>query len=126
MRFPEELRYHAGHAWARVEGDVATVGVTDHAQKELGDVVYLELPKIGRKLRMGEVFGSIESSKSVSELVSPVAGEILEVNSRLEDSPELVNDDPYGEAWMLRVRLDPDFTLGELLDAEAYKNRVSE
>ncbi|MBI5444164.1 MAG: glycine cleavage system protein GcvH, partial [Deltaproteobacteria bacterium] len=108
MRFPEDLRYHTGHGWARLEGEVATVGITDHAQKELGDVVFLELPKPGRKIRVGDVFGSIESSKSVSELVSPVSGEIVEVNAALEDSPELVNDDPYGEAWMIRVRLDPD------------------
>jgi glycine cleavage system H protein len=100
---------------------VATVGITDHAQKELGDVVYLELPKEGRKVRLGEVFGSIESSKSISELVSPVTGEIIEVNSGLEDTPELVNDDPYGEAWMIRVRLEPGFDAGELLDAPTYQ-----
>lgn len=125
MRFPDELRYHPGHAWARAEAGVATVGISDHAQKELGDVVYLELPDVGRKLKVGEVFGSIESSKSVSELISPVAGEVVEINARLENSPELINDDPYGEGWMIRVRLDSPFEAAALMDAAAYKSGIS-
>ncbi|MHB8765520.1 MAG: glycine cleavage system protein GcvH [Deferrisomatales bacterium] len=120
MRLPDDLRYHPEHAWARIEAGEAVVGITDFAQAELGDVVYVELPKPGRRLAFGEVFGSVESSKSVSELFSPVEGEVVEVNAELEDSPERINDDPYGEGWMIRVRLSPGFDPSRLLDAGAY------
>jgi glycine cleavage system H protein len=125
MRFPEDLLYHPEHTWTRIEGGEATVGITDHAQKELGDVVFVELPKVGRKLRPGDGFGSVESSKSVSELFSPVAGEVLAVNDALEDSPEVINDDPYGNGWMIRVKLDPGFDASALLTAVAYAKQVS-
>jgi len=124
MHLPKDLSYHEEHTWARLGEDAATVGVTDHAQKELGDIVYLELPEVGRRVAVGEVFGSVESSKSVSELISPVAGEVIAVNAALEDSPERINDDPYGEGWMLRVRLDPGFDPSRLLDAVAYAAQV--
>ncbi|MDW7710855.1 MAG: glycine cleavage system protein GcvH [Deferrisomatales bacterium] len=124
MRVPEDLRYHPEHTWVRVQGGEATVGITDHAQKELGDIVFLELPGVGRHLSPGEVFGSVESAKSVSELYSPVAGEVVEVNAQLEDSPERINDDPYGEGWMLRVRLAPGFDVSGLLSPEAYVAHV--
>jgi glycine cleavage system H protein len=126
MRLPEDLRYHPEHTWARIEGDVATVGITDHAQSELGEIVYLEVPQTGRHLDFGEVFGSVESSKSISELYSPVAGEVVEVNSALEDSPERMNDDPYGEGWILRVRLAAGFDASRLLDASTYGVHVGE
>ncbi len=124
MHLPDELLYHPEHTWARIEGDTATVGITDFAQKELGDVVYVELPEPGRTLGFGEVFGTVESSKSVSDLYSPVSGEVLEVNTELEDAPERINDDPYGEGWMIRVRLAPDFDRTQLLSAEAYRSRI--
>lgn len=121
MKVPAELLYHAGHTWARIEGDRATVGVTDFAQGELGDVVFVELPRVGQALAAGEVFGSVESSKSVSELFSPVAGEVIEVNPALEDAPERINDDPYGDGWMVRIRVAPDFDPGALLAAASYQ-----
>lgn len=124
MQLPSDLLYHPEHTWARIEGEVATVGITDFAQKELGDVVYVELPETGRTLAVGEVFGTVESTKSVSELYSPVAGEVVEVNAELEDAPERINEDPYGAGWMIRVRLAPDFDRSALLDAEAYRARV--
>lgn len=125
MRFPDELLYHPEHAWALLQGEAAMVGITDHAQSELGEIVYVELPEPGRVLSVGEVFGSVESSKSISELISPVAGEVVEANGALEDSPEMINDDPYGDGWMIRVRLNPDFDRSGLLDATAYSSRVS-
>lgn len=121
MRFPEDLYYHPAHTWARIEGATATVGITDHAQKELGDIVFVELPKPGKAIAEGVVFGSVESAKSVSELVSPVKGDILEANASLDDSPEGINADPYGAGWMIRVKLDTGFAPGKLLDAEGYQ-----
>ncbi|MBI5017429.1 MAG: glycine cleavage system protein GcvH [Deltaproteobacteria bacterium] len=126
MYFPDNLLYHPEHTWVRVEGDRATVGITDHAQKALGDVVFVELPKVGRRLTSGGGFGSVESTKSVSELFSPVAGEVVEVNASLEDAPEAINDDPYGAGWMIAVRLESEFDASGLLEAEAYRVRVSE
>ena len=124
MKFPVELHYHPEHTWARVEGTTATVGITDFAQDELGDVVFVELPEVGRAVGVGEVFGSVESSKSVSELFSPVAGEVVEVNEMLEDSPEMINDDPYGEGWVMRVRVAEGLGRGELLDADGYAKMI--
>ncbi len=124
MKIHADLSYHPEHTWARIEGDLATVGITDFAQGELGDVVFVELPRAGRRLAAGEVFGSVESSKSVSELISPVAGEVVAVNAELEDAPERINDDPYGAGWMIRVRLTPGFDPGSLLAAADYEGRV--
>ena len=126
MNVPKELRYHPEHTWARLEDGVATVGITDHAQKELGDIVFLELPEEGRELSEGEVFGTVESSKSVSELYAPVGGEVEAVNRGVEDAPERINDDPYGGGWLIRVRLSPGFDPSGLLDAAAYEEHVGE
>lgn len=120
MKAPDGLLYHPEHTWTKIEGGSAIVGITDFAQKELGDVVYVELPDVGTMVRTGSVFGSVESSKSVSELFSPVEGEVAEVNAVLEESPEKVNDDPYGEGWIIRVRLEGAPDMGVLLDAGGY------
>ena len=124
MQFPESLRYHPEHAWARIEGDAAVVGITDFAQDELGDVVFVELPEVGQLVTYGEVFGSVESSKSVSELFSPVAGTVLEVNSELEDAPEKINDDPYGAGWVMKVQLAAGFDPSQLLNSPTYAAQV--
>ena len=117
--YPSDLKYTNDHEWVRVEGDQAHVGITDYAQKQLGDVVYLELPDVGRTLKKGDVFGTIESVKAVSELYSPVSGEVAEVNGRLTEKPETVNSDPHG-SWMIVVKVaDPGETL-DLLDAAQY------
>ena len=119
--YPEDLRYTQDHEWVRVVGDRGTVGITHYAQKQLGDVVFLELPEVGRTLKAGENFGTVESVKAVSELLSPVAGEVAETNGALVKAPEDVNTDPYGGGWMLVVKLaDPKAVTG-LMDAAAYK-----
>jgi len=120
---PQDLVYTRTHEWARIEGDAATVGITDHAQEELGDVVFVELPEVGSSVQAGEPFGTIESVKAVSDLYSPVSGEVTEVNTSLEESPEKVNEDPYGEGWLLRVRLSEE---PDLLSPEEYARRLEE
>ena len=125
MNFPDELKYTKDHEWVKIEGDVATIGVTDFAQKELGDIVYVEVETIGETLEAGEVFGTVEAVKTVSDLFMPVTGEILEFNSELESSPELVNDAPYTEGWMVKVKLSGDLP-ADLLDAAAYKDLIGE
>jgi glycine cleavage system H protein len=119
--YPDDLRYTKDHEWIRVEGDRGRVGITEYAQEQLGDVVFLELPEVGRKLQAGEVFGTVESVKAVSELFSPVAGEVLEVNAELVKKPELVNSDPHGAAWMVVVRLADPKAAGALMDAKGYQ-----
>lgn len=119
---PEDLRYSKDHEWIRIEGDTGTVGITDHAQHSLGDVVYVELPKEGDKFAAHDSFGSVESVKAVSELFLPVAGEITEVNDSLQDEPEKVNNDPYGEGWMVRVRLSEAGEVDSLLDPAEYED----
>ena len=121
---PEELRYSKDHEWIRVDGDRGRIGITDYAQNQLGDVVFLELPEVGRTLTAGEQFGTVESVKAVSELFSPVAGEVVEVNSELTSKPELINEDPQGEAWMVVVRITDPASVQALMDAEAYKALV--
>ena len=116
---PADLKYTESHEWVRVEGDVATIGITDHAQSELGDVVYVDLPTVGKTLAIGETFGSVESVKTVSDLYAPVAGEVIEVNSELASASELVNSDPYGQGFMIKIRLSGDVP-GSLLDAAGY------
>lgn len=125
MRVPEGLFYHPEHTWARLEGEEAVVGITDFAQEELGDIIFVELPEIGKKLKAGEVFGTVESSKSVSELYSPVDGTVTAVNTRLEDAPEKINDDPYEEGWIVRVRLTTAPAAAGLLDAARYAAHIS-
>ncbi len=123
MNLPEDLQYTRSHEWVRREGDVATLGITEHAQDELGDVVFVDLPEQGASFSAGESFGSVESVKAVSDLYTPVGGEIVEVNSALEDSPEKVNEDPYGEGWILKIRVSED---AELLSAADYQKVVEE
>jgi glycine cleavage system H protein len=124
MPYPADLKYTKDHEWIRVSGDVAEVGITDYAQEQLGDVVYVELPDVGRRVNAGESFGSIESVKAVSELFAPAAGEIVEVNPSLKDQPELVNSRPH-ETWMVRLRLSDANAAGSLLDSAAYERLVS-
>lgn len=123
MNLPEDLQYTKSHEWVRREGDVATVGITEHAQDELGDVVFVDLPEQGATFVAGESFGSVESVKAVSDLYTPVGGEVVEINSALEDSPEKVNEDPYGEGWIIKVRVSEE---GELLSAADYQKVVEE
>jgi glycine cleavage system H protein len=124
MPYPTDLKYTKDHEWIRVSGDVAEVGITDYAQEQLGDVVYVELPDVGRRVNAGESFGSIESVKAVSELFAPAAGEIVEVNPSLKDHPELVNSRPH-ETWMVRLRLSDANAAGSLLDSAGYERLVS-
>jgi glycine cleavage system H protein len=119
---PENLQYSKDHEWLRVEGDTGTVGITDHAQNSLGDVVYVELPKVGETFTAHGTFGSVESVKAVSELYLPVGGEVTEVNESLQDEPEKVNTDPYGEGWMVRVRLADKGEVDSLLTAAEYED----
>jgi len=119
MSYPTDLKYTKDHEWVRADGDIATVGITDYAQKSLGDVVYLELPEVGRSLKKGEVFGTIESVKAVSELYAPVSGEVTDVHSALVQHPETVNKDAHG-AWMIKVKIADLGDVGELLDAAKY------
>ena len=119
--YPADLRYTKEHEWVRVEGDRGTVGITEYAQKQLGDVVYVELPDVGRVLKPHDIFGTVESVKAVSELYAPVAGEVAEANSALVQTPETINTDPYGGAWMIRVKLADPAAVAQLMDAAAYK-----
>ena len=121
--YPTELKYTKDHEWIRVDGAEASVGITDFAQRQLGDVVFVELPEVGRKIRQGEVFGTIESVKAVSELFAPVSGEVVEVNAALKDKPEQVNQDPHG-AWMVAIRLSTPDETSSLLDAAGYQELV--
>ncbi len=123
MSIPEELQYTKTHEWVRREDDVVTVGITDHAQDELGDVVFLELPEEGASFSAGEPFGTIESVKAVSDLYAPVGGEVVEVNESLNDSPEKVNEDPYGDGWMIQLRVSGE---ADLLSAEEYEQLLEE
>jgi len=117
---PEDSKYAKSHEYVHVEGDVATIGITDYAQKELGDVVFVELPQVGSKIEATDEMGSIESVKAVSELFAPVSGEVVEVNEALTDKPELVNTDPYGDGWMLRVKMSDPSEIDELMTPEEY------
>ncbi|MEE8217562.1 MAG: glycine cleavage system protein GcvH [Vicinamibacteria bacterium] len=119
--YPEELRYSKDHEWIGVDGDRGRIGITDYAQNQLGDVVFLELPEVGRTLAPGEQFGTVESVKAVSELFSPVAGEVVEVNSELTSKPELLNEDPHGAAWLMVVRITDPATVETLMDVKAYQ-----
>lgn len=125
MTFPAELKYTKDHEWIRFEDDdTAVVGVTDFAQKELGDIVYVDITTVGQTIEEGEIFGSVEAVKTVSDLFIPVSGEILEFNEELESAPELVNDDPYGEGWMVRIKITG--STDSLLSVEAYKELIGE
>ena len=125
MNVPNNCKYTDKHEWIRIEGDEAYIGITDYAQGELGDIVYIEIETEGEKLALGEAFGAIEAVKTVSDLFMPVSGEVLEFNSKLEDEAELVNTDPFGEGWMIRVIIDNPAELDTLLSPEQYKELIS-
>lgn len=124
MIFPEELQYTKEHEWIRINGDVGTVGITDYAQSELGDIVFVVLPNVGKQVKQGESFGSVEAVKAVSDLYAPVSGEVTEVNPELEKKPELVNKDPYYNGWMVKVRIKDKSELSKLLDAKHYRELI--
>lgn len=124
MNFPEHLHYTSEHEWVRIEGDVAFVGITDFAQDQLGDIVYVEIETIGETIERNDVFGSVEAVKTVSDLYMPISGEVLELNPALEDQPELVNSDPYGDGWMIKIKLGEAVADAELLTQEAYQTQV--
>ncbi|WOK05528.1 glycine cleavage system protein GcvH [Imperialibacter roseus] len=124
MNIPENLLYTKDHEWVKVDGDIATVGVTDFAQSELGDIVYVEIEKEGEEVALAEVFGTVEAVKTVSDLFMPLSGEVTEVNAALEAQPELVNSDPYGEGWMIKVKVSNISEKEELLSAAAYKELI--
>jgi glycine cleavage system H protein len=124
MKIPAELKYTEDHEWVRVEGDTATVGITDFAQGELGDVVFVEIETEGEELEKGETFGTVEAVKTVSDLFMPVGGEVAEVNEALVDEPEIVNKDPYGKGWMIKIKVKDSSELDDLLSADDYKKMV--
>ena len=125
MNFPEDLKYTKDHEWIRVEGDVAYVGITDYAQSELGEIVYVDITTEGETVAKEEVFGTIEAVKTVSDLFMPASGEVLEVNAELEDAPELVNQEPYGKGWLIKVRVADAAELDSLLSAEEYQQLIA-
>ena len=126
MNFPTNVKYTKEHEWIRLEGDVAYVGITDYAQEQLGDIVFVDIPTEGETLAADEVFGTIEVVKTISDLFLPVAGEVLEQNETLEEQPELVNKDPYGEGWLIKIKPAADADFDSLLDAEAYKALIND
>ena len=123
---PEELRYTESHEWVHVEGEIGTIGITDHAQKQLGEIVYLELPEVGHVFNADEEFGTVESVKAVSELFIPASGEVVEINKAAVAEPGIINDDPFGDGWLIRVKLSTDQEVAKLMTAEAYARYVSE
>ena len=125
MNIPANLKYTKDHEWVSVEGDIATVGITDFAQKELGDIVYVEVETLDQTLSKDEVFGTVEAVKTVSDLFLPLSGEIIEFNDSLESDPEKVNTDPYGDGWMVKIKLSNTAELEDLMDAEAYQANIS-
>ena len=129
MNIPKELRYTEDHEWVRVEGDIAIIGITDYAQKELDELVYVEVETVGETLNAGEVFGAVEAVKTTSDLYMPIGGEILEFNKELDetegDNPTLINEDPYGKGWIVKVKISDPSELDALLDAEAYEAAIS-
>jgi len=125
MNIPTELKFTKDHEWVRIDGDILTIGITDFAQSELGDIVYVEVDTLDEKLKTEEVFGTVEAVKTVSDLFAPVSGEVIEFNEALEDSPEKVNEDPYGEGWMIKLKYEDITELDSLLDASDYKSLIS-
>jgi len=122
--YPEEFRYTKEHEWVKLEGDIGVVGITDHAQHELGDIVYVDLPKVGATVEKGKSLGSVESVKAVSDIYSPVSGEVIEINESLTTAPEKLNDDPHGGAWLVKVRLSAPDELKQLLSAPDYQTYI--
>jgi len=124
MNIPADLKYTKDHEWVKIDGDTATIGITDFAQGELGDVVFVEIETEGETLDKEETFGTIEAVKTVSDMFMPVAGEVVEVNDKLEDSPEVVNQDPYGDGWMIKIKMSNADEANELMSADDYKNQI--
>ena len=122
--YPTTFRYTKEHEWVRVEGDIAVVGITDHAQKELGDIVYVDLPKVGARLEQGKTLGSVESVKAVSDIFAPVSGEVTEINEMLSTTPEKLNEDPHGAAWLVKIKLSAPDEVNRLLSAEDYQKYI--
>jgi glycine cleavage system H protein len=125
MNFPADLRYTKDHEWVRLEGDTAVIGITDFAQRELGDIVYVEVETIGKELQVGDVFGTVEAVKTVSDLFLPLSGTISELNKALANAPELVNNDPYGAGWMIKMKISKASDIQTLMDASAYEQIVN-
>ena len=124
MNIPTELKYTKEHEWVKIDGEIATIGITDFAQQELGDIVYIEIESIGDSLDVEEVFGTVEAVKTVSDLFMPLSGEVLEFNAALEDTPEFVNDDPYKSGWMIKVKIEDPSQISDLLDFDAYQQLI--
>lgn len=124
MNFPSDLKYTKDHEWVRVEGNVATIGITDFAQKELGDIVYVDVTTLDETVTKEEIFGSVEAVKTVSDLFMPITGKVLEINSDIDSNPESVNTDPYGNGWMIKITIDNEAELADLLSADAYKTLI--
>jgi glycine cleavage system H protein len=122
--YPEDLKYHAEHDWARIEGDSATLGITWYAQDSLGEIVFFDPPQVGVEVRKDEPYAEVESVKAVSDVIAPLSGEILEVNDQISGAPEKINDDPYGDGWLVRIRLSDPGEVDDLMDAETYKNSL--
>ena len=125
MNLPKELKYTKEHEWIKVDGNIATIGITDFAQGELGDIVYIEIDSIGNELNVSEIFGTVEAVKTVSDLFMPLSGEIIDFNSELESRPELVNEDPYDSGWMIKIKLSDLNSVNNLLDSKTYKELIS-
>lgn len=126
MDFPKDLKYHKEHTWVKVEGNRALIGITDHAQEELGDIVYVELPERGSEAEQDESFGTVESAKAISELFAPVSGRVVDINEDLADQPELINDDPYDSGWLVEIEMSNTSELDSLLAADTYKKYIEE
>jgi len=125
MNFPEELKYTQDHEWVRIEGDTAYVGITEFAQRELGDIVYIDIEADAEEIAINEVFGSVEAVKTVSDLFMPLSGTVVEINPKLDRNPELVNEDPYGEGWMVKITIGNSSEISNLLSSEAYKSQIA-
>ena len=123
--YPDDLKYHAEHDWARIDGDTATLGITWYAQDALGEIVHLEAPEAGSSVAAGESYGEVESVKAISDLIAPLTGEILEVNGALADAPETINEDPYGDGWLVKIRLSDVSEVDDLMDASTYEGSLS-
>lgn len=124
MSFPNDLKYSVEHEWIRVKGDTGIVGISDHAQSQLGDIIFVDVNSLGESISQNEVFGSVDAVKTASDLFLPVAGEILEVNAQLETNPELVNNDPYGDGWIVKIKIKNPSELDSLMDSDSYKNFI--